>query len=245
MLSQKVAGLQAWFGEDKDYAATRQRILAFAKDTTNVATAERAAKEYSIRPSTNKAELEEALALARMAVKVANGGDWNQLALGMAEYRNGNDAAAQEALLAAEKLGANKPGITGPAAFYRAMSLFRQGKEDEARKLLIVTAAKMKPLPKDENNPLASALHEDLYLWLAYKEARTLLKIDDLPQIEMLEQTRRGRGEDAGVNHIDHAGHDANASSRRTLANGGRTRDAVPHLATLSGPPIRTTRYSP
>ena len=35
------------------------------------------------------------------------------------------------------------------------MSLFRQGKPDEARKLAIAAAAKMKPLPKDENNPLA------------------------------------------------------------------------------------------
>ena len=35
------------------------------------------------------------------------------------------------------------------------MSLFRQGKADEARKLAIESAAKMKPLPADEQNPLA------------------------------------------------------------------------------------------
>src|SRR5260370_24286645 len=48
------------------------------------------------------------------------------------------------------------------------MSLFRQGKHDEARKLAIAAAAKMKPLPKDEQNPLANgAYYDDLILWLA------------------------------------------------------------------------------
>jgi hypothetical protein len=100
----------------------------------------------------------------------------------MAEYRNGNDAAADKALLAAAKAGPKNPHVTGIAAFYRAMSLFRQGKKDEARKLAIAAAAKTKPLPKDEKNPLAGkANHDDLILWLAYKEARTLLKIDAAP----------------------------------------------------------------
>ncbi len=232
LLSMKVAALQAWFGEDKDYDATRQRILASAKGTNNVATAERTAKTCSICPSTDKAELEEAVALARKAAKVANNVDWNQLALGMAEYRSGNDAAAVEALLAAAKFGANKPGVTGPAAFYRAMSLLRLGKEDQARKLVIATAAKMKPLPKDENNPLAgSASVEDLLTWLAYKEARTLLKID-LSQIELLEQTR----EDEAKTLV--ADHPTTLATTQLLVeaylNGGHTRDAVPRLATLS-----------
>ena len=59
------------------------------------------------------------------------------------------------------------------------MSLFRQGKEDEARKLAIAAAAKMKPLPKDEKNPLAgNAHHDDLILWLAYKEAKAMIQFD-------------------------------------------------------------------
>ena len=59
--------------------------------------------------------------------------EWRLLALGMAEYRNGNHAAAIEALLAAAKAGSNNPIVTGISAFYRAMSLSRQGKSDEAR----------------------------------------------------------------------------------------------------------------
>jgi len=37
----------------------------------------------------------------------------------------------------------------------------------------------MKPLPKDESNPLAGgATSDDLFLWLAYKEARALIRFD-------------------------------------------------------------------
>jgi hypothetical protein len=61
-------------------------------------------------------------------------------------------------------------------------SLSRQGKSDEARKLAIEAAAQMKPLPKDEQNPLASdAYWDDLILWLAYKEAKDLIKFDAAP----------------------------------------------------------------
>ncbi len=69
--------------------------------------------------------------------------------------------------------------VPGTSAFYRSMSLFRQGKEDEARKLATEAAAKMKPLPKDEKNPLADdADHDDLILWMAYKEAKAMIKFD-------------------------------------------------------------------
>ena len=54
------------------------------------------------------------------------------------------------------------------AKFYRAMSLFRQGQEAEARQLFAEAEAKMKPLP-------GGADHDDLILWLAYKEAKALL----------------------------------------------------------------------
>jgi hypothetical protein len=62
------------------------------------------------------------------------------------------------------------------------MSLFRQGKEDAARKLASAAAATMKSLPKDENNPLAgNVTHDDLILWQAYKEAKVLIQFDAAP----------------------------------------------------------------
>jgi len=71
----------------------------------------------------------------------------------------------------------------GISAFYLAMSLFRQGKPDDAKKLALAAAAKMKPPPADENNPLAG--NDDfnyLILWLAYKEAKALIEFDAIPR---------------------------------------------------------------
>jgi serine/threonine-protein kinase len=183
LLSLELAALQAWFGQDKELAATLERMRAVAKDTKDAGTAERAAKACSILPSTSKAELDAALALARKGVELHTGEQWREwrlLVLGMAEYRSGHYAAADEALLAAAKAGPNSPQVTGIAAFYRAMSLFRQGKEAEARLLALAAVATMKPLPKDEQNPLAdNATHDDLILWLAYKEAKAMLQFDE------------------------------------------------------------------
>ncbi len=78
------------------------------------------------------------------------------MALGMAEYRSGHFAEADAALTAAMAVK-DKPRCVGTSAFYRAMGLFRQGKTDLARKLATEAAAKMKPLPVHEQNPLASS----------------------------------------------------------------------------------------
>ena len=149
-----IAALQAWFGEHAAYVATRQRIVAVAKGTDSAVTARRAAQAGALRPSTDNAELEALLALGRKAVELS-GDEWELLALGMVEYRYGHFAAADAALINAANAGKNNPHVTGTSAFYRAMSLFRQGKEDEARKVAAEAAAKMKPLPKDKKNPLA------------------------------------------------------------------------------------------
>lgn len=107
---------------------------------------------------------------------------WNLLALGMAAYRAGDDPACDAALRTADEAGKDIPAVTGISAFYRAMSLFRQGKKDEARMLATGAAAKMRPLPADEHNPLAGdATHDDLILWLACKEASALIGFDTPP----------------------------------------------------------------
>jgi WD40 repeat protein/serine/threonine protein kinase len=179
VLSLKVAALQAWFGRDDDFAATRRRILAFARGTNDEGPANEGAKACSIRPSADRAELGAALALGRAAAKAGPWGEWNLLALGMAEYRGGDYAAADAALLAAEKANPRNGQATGIAGFYRAMSLFRQGKADEARRLAAETAAKMRRLPADEKNPLAGGAHyDDLIWWLAYREAKALIGFD-------------------------------------------------------------------
>ncbi len=190
LLSLKVAALQAWFGQEKELAATRQGVLAFAKDTNDENTAERAAKVCSILPHTDKVQLEAALTLARKGVELGKGGQWWEWRLlastAWPSTAAGNErSAAQEALLAAvAAAGKNNIYVTGISAFFRAMSLYRQGKPDEARQVAIAAAAKMwPPLPKDENNPLAGGVdagdyQDDLILWLACKEAKALIRFD-------------------------------------------------------------------
>jgi WD40 repeat protein/serine/threonine protein kinase len=179
LLSLEVAALQAWFSQDTEFATTLRRAIEFANGTTNPATAERAAKMGSLRLSTDKAQLEASLVLARRAVEFGKNSVvmyWYQMALGMAEYRNGHYAAADEALsAAAAQAGKDNPNVFGTAALYRAMSLFRQGKETEARRLFTEAADRMKPLPADEKNPLTGGSHDDLILWLAYKEVKALV----------------------------------------------------------------------
>ena len=134
-------------------------------------------RDRCLRPSKDPAEPRSCAGPWSQAVDI-NKGEWELLALGMAEFRNGHFAAADEALVAASKAGKDA-NVAGIAAFYRAMSLFQQGKKDEARKLATEAAAKMKPLPKDEQNPLLDGATSDhLVLWLAYKEAKAMIGFD-------------------------------------------------------------------
>jgi hypothetical protein len=158
-LFQKLTTLQAWFGQDQEHAATCRRGLEWAKDTTVNETADRVAKTCCVLPWTDQTQHEEVLALARKAVQLGKDSQyyltWSQMALGMAEYRSGHFAEADAALITAANSAQNNPWVAGTSPLYRAMSLFRQGKEDEARQLAIEAVSKMRPLPKDEKNPLA------------------------------------------------------------------------------------------
>jgi tetratricopeptide (TPR) repeat protein len=176
-----VAAEQAWLGQEQEWAATCERALSLARDAKSARVADKVAKICSLRPSNDKRR-RAALLLARRAVELGKGNPalaWYQLALGMAEYRSGYFAEADAALIAAMQAGKGNPQIAGTSAFYRALSLFRQGKPDEARQLATQAAAKMKPPPKDAKNPLAGRGNEnDLILWLAYREAKDAIKFD-------------------------------------------------------------------
>jgi tetratricopeptide (TPR) repeat protein len=176
-----VAALQAWFGLDKQLSSTCEKLLSLAKDTEDPLLADKAAKCCSLRQADPK-RCEAALVLARRAVEQGKGSQWLvylKMALGMAEYRSGHFAEADTALTAAMNDPNKNSTVSSTSAFYRAMSLFRQGKTDLARQLAAEAAAQMKPLPVDEQKPLAGGADEnDLILWLAYKEAKALLKFE-------------------------------------------------------------------
>jgi WD40 repeat protein/tetratricopeptide (TPR) repeat protein len=185
LLMISVAALQAWFGKDAELAVTCRSALEYARSSTDPITAERAAKICSLRPSDDRTQRAAMLDLARTAVKLGKDHGYLpyfQMALGMAEYRSGNNTAAEEALRAAANAGRGHPHISSTSAFYLAMSLFRQGKEAEARRLATDAASRMRPLPADENHPLTDrASADDLILWMAFKEAKALIPFGAAP----------------------------------------------------------------
>jgi hypothetical protein len=194
----KLAAWQAWFGQDAAYEATRRRLLQQAEGTDQTDAADRAAKAVCIRPSTDAALLAQALSLARQGVELGKnkpGLPWNQLSLGLAEYRNGQYADAEHSLTIAEQTAGDDHAIAvdyqhplqGTARLFRAMSLFRQDKPEEARKLFSQAEAQMPPLPKDESKPFVNgrpAYRDDLICWLAYKEAKALMESPAAPAAE-------------------------------------------------------------
>jgi tetratricopeptide (TPR) repeat protein len=185
-LAMKVAALQVWFASEADHADTCRRMLQWAANANTPEDAERIAKLICLRPIADASMQQAALVLARRAVELGRDNErhlpWFQLGLGMAEYRSGHYSAADEALATAAKTapatGSRRPFVEGTASFYRAMSLFKRGRQAEARELFKANESEMKPLPADEKNPLADGKidHDELILWLAYKEAKALIQ---------------------------------------------------------------------
>jgi tetratricopeptide (TPR) repeat protein len=145
-----------------------------------------------LRPSTNAALLVKALNLARQAVELGRGDSdlpWCQLTLGLAEFRNGQYAEAEQTLVVAEHKDIKRDDLKGTAQLFRAMSLFRQHRPEEARKLFSQAEAQMPPLPRIESKPFIDGrafliFHgvgawvgsdDVLIWWMAYKEARSTL----------------------------------------------------------------------
>ena len=190
-----LATWQTWLGQDTDYEATRRRMVQQAQGTDLAATAEQAAKACCLRPSADAALLAKALTLARQGVELGKSNydlPWYQMCLGLAEYRNGHYADAEGALTIAEQTGGGNVGgrlqIERTAGLVRAMSLFRQDKMEEARKVFSQAEAQMPPLPKDERTPIVDgASHDDLICWLFYKEAKALIEGPSAPVAEKSE----------------------------------------------------------
>jgi len=188
--SLTLATWQTWFGHDADYEATRRRLMQQAEGTDQATTADRAAKAYCMRPSTDAALLTKAFNLAQQAVELGKSDPsllWFELVLGLAEYRNGQYAAATQTLTLAEQMARDNHDLSvdtqneieGTASLFRAMSLFHEGKSEDARKLFSQAEAQIPPMPKDENKPMVAGRqlnHDMLICWLAYKEAKALIE---------------------------------------------------------------------
>ncbi len=193
--SLMLATCQTWFGQDAEYEATRRRLIQQAEGTHEAGTAEQAAKACCLRPSTDTALLGKALSLARQASELGKSSPsrpWFHLGLGLAEYRNGQYSAAEKTLAVAEQTVTpetvnQRREIQGTARLFRAMSLFRQDRPEEARKLFSQAEAQIPPLPKDESKPLVAGetlSHDVVIGWLAYKEAKALIEGPPAPGVD-------------------------------------------------------------
>ena len=172
---------QAWFGPDADYEAARQRLVQQAVGTDRAATAECAAEAASLKPSADAALLAGVLHLAQRAVELGKGSSSLprcQLSLGLAEYRNGQYAAAEHSIALAEQSLGGQDALQGIARLFRAMTLFQQDRAEAARRLFRQAQSQMPPLPRDESKPTVARRPFDrdlLIWWLACKEARSVL----------------------------------------------------------------------
>jgi tetratricopeptide (TPR) repeat protein len=185
-----LAQWQTWAGQEADYQATCRRLLQQAEATNQTITAERAALAYCLRPSTDAALLTKVLDLTQRALEPGKSNSplpWYQLCLGLAQYRSGQYAAAERTLAAAEPALSGHDELEGTTRLFRAMSLFRQDRPEEARRLFSQAAAQMPPMPKDESKPLVegSPFPRDLlFWWMAYKEAKALIESPSAPAAE-------------------------------------------------------------
>ena len=167
-----LAALQLWSGDPEGYAATRERLLRWAAGSTNVTALEWVAKLASLDAASPPPERAAALALARRAAGSKADPEhrpWHLLALGLAEFRHGNHAAAEAALAEAARPPAgpvpwDQALLESTAGFYRAMNLVALGQDEEARRLFNAAAGQLKPPNAD-----------DLIAWLALREARARL----------------------------------------------------------------------
>lgn len=170
----------AWLGRIDEYQTHRKRLLEIVRDTQDPVKAERIAKACSLQPGTTEEQV-VALELARRAISVGgsqNDLPWFQLALGMAAYRAGRHTEAVTALTAAWDGQGDQGSLGGAAAFYHAMSLQQLGRTEEARARATAATARIAPLPSDVEDGLSADL-DQLIMWLAYKEAKTLIGFEE------------------------------------------------------------------
>ena len=178
------AALEVWFGRPAEHAALCRRWLTWAEAQPQFTPKGRAAAMVNLSPVTDRQLPASAFNLARQAVEAAPSNAllvWYRLTLGVAAYRLERYPEAEQLLLQSEQDG---PSAWHPAArtcsskFFRAMMLFRQGQPDAARRLFTEAEGATPPLPAEVQWSLAEgADYDDLMLWLAYREARALLKL--------------------------------------------------------------------
>ncbi len=179
LLPLGLATMQAWFGREGEHLETCRKFASRVEGTKDAFPAERAAKAFLLRPLVDATMREQAYKLAQHAFGQRHlhreEGHYH-LCLGMAEYRCGNFTAADAALLESERLCGGAYHVRDTSRFFRAMSLFRQGRAEEARKLFATAVADLPaPPPPVGQRPTSGVGHDIVIVWLIHHEAKELL----------------------------------------------------------------------
>ena len=177
------AAHQAWFGREKSLpkAAAARSNSAKARMIPSRSSGQQRPAAF-VHAATKRVLSSRSTSPAKRCNSAKGTGyfPYFQLTLGMCEFRNGRWAEADGALVAAMKAHTRDPHIWLTSAFYRAMNLFRQGKQDKARKLATAASLNMTkfcPLPLEQKFHYQ---HDDLIIWMAYKEAKELLHLESV-----------------------------------------------------------------
>jgi tetratricopeptide (TPR) repeat protein len=176
-----LAAWQAWFGNRSDFEATCSSFVKQAQAKDQGTPMMRAAKAACLLPSFDPALLAEALNLAKHGVELKKDSawlPWYQLSLGLAEYRSGQYADAEQTLADSLQTIGKHQDILETPLFFRALSLFQLDRIEEARKLFSEAEKQMPPFPQDQTKPILDgslASHDVIICWLACKEARSVL----------------------------------------------------------------------
>ncbi len=188
-LSLLVPLLHVWFGNDAEHLRLCESLMAVGEDdSASAIEKERAALAVCTHPGRDAALFARALRLARQAAEIEKAPDarpWLLRCVGIAEYRAGNDAAAEETFLRARD-GINEATIpdsklrakvAATIDLFRAMIYQRKGEVEEARKLFELAAKKSPAPPVDAREVLVNGAREqELIHWLAYREAKEMIE---------------------------------------------------------------------
>ncbi|WP_166831708.1 protein kinase domain-containing protein [Thalassoroseus pseudoceratinae] len=172
----ELAAVLAWEQQRDTHVRLSRQLLDSAANFEYPPALERAAKIACLIPNTELISYQQAEQLVRRAVDQDQDNQefrpWGRLTLGMALYRNGKFAEAEK-VLAETKYVTGKIG--GAASFFRAMALFQKGDKEAAQELFATAEEKMKPFPKEKEDPLEGIGPDYIIVWVAHREANMLI----------------------------------------------------------------------
>ncbi len=177
--AKQLATVCLWLGQTNEHLAVCRKLLDLAENSTDPSFHDRAAKAYLIQAQPDPQTLQQAVASARQALKLAATNDsnraWFLVTAAMAAVRDGRPAEADSILDDALKVAGADLNRRSLTLAYRTLEQAHLGRTKEARANL-GELEKLLPALPTPGAPSAILLQPDfLAVCLAHEEARALL----------------------------------------------------------------------